>query len=87
MKTKKEKIFGGFTTQNLKQVGQNNHKYDVNSFIFSINNKKIYNIKDKIRIIYCRNDLALFFSSTSDIYIYDNFFQERGRTTQSVYDY
>ena len=87
MKTKKGKIFGGFTTQNWKQIGQNNHKYDGNAFVFSINNKKIYNIKDKNRSIYCRNDLALFFSSISDIYIYDNCFKERGGTTQSEYDY
>ena len=87
VKTKKGKIFGGFTTQNWKQIGQNNNKYDENAFVFSINNKKIYNIKDKDRAIYCRNDLALFFSGASDIYIYNNCFQKRGGTTQSAYDY
>ena len=88
VKTKKGKIFGGFTTQNWKEIkGQDYHKYDENAFVFSINNKKIYNIKDKNRAIYCRNDLALFFSSTSDIYIYDNCFQQRGGTAQSAYDY
>ena len=86
VKTKKGKIFGGFTTQNWKQIDGCN-KYDENAFVFSINKKKIYNVKDKNRAIYCRNDLALFFSGTSDIYIYDNCFQARGGTSQSAYDY
>ena len=58
-----------------------------NAFVFSVNNKKIYNIKDKSRAIYCRNDLALFFSSASDIYIYDKCFNSQGGTFQSAYDY
>jgi hypothetical protein len=36
VKTKKGKIFGGVTTQNWKEIGQNNHKYDENAFAFSI---------------------------------------------------
>ena len=88
VKTKKGKIFGGFTTQNWKEKeGQDHHKYDENAFVFSINNKKIYNIKDKKRAIYCRNNLALFFSAQSDIYIYDNCFNKKGGTFQSAYDY
>ena len=88
VKTKKGKIFGGFTKQNWKQIGvQDYHKYDENAFVFSVNNKKIYNIKDKSRAIYCRNDLALFFSSSSDIYIYNNCFNTQRGTFQSAYDY
>ena len=89
VKTKKGKIFGGFTTKNWKeQKGANDfHKCDEKAFVFSINNKKIYNIKDKNRAIYCRNDLALFFSSQADIYIYDNCFKAKGGTNQSAYDY
>ena len=88
VKTKKGKIFGGFTKQNWKQIGvQDYHKYDENAFVFSVNNKKIYNIKDKSRAIYCRNDLALFFSSSSDIYIYNNCFNSQRGTFQSAYDY
>ena len=89
VKTKKGRLFGGFTTQNWKENTKEDdkHKYDANSFVFSINNKKIYNISDKKRAIYCRNDLALFFSGTSDIYIYDNCFNCKGGTAQSAYDY
>lgn len=88
IKTKKGRVFGGFTTQNWKSSSSGGlFKYDANAFVFSVNNKKIYRIKDKDKAIYCRTDLALFFSDTADIYIYDNCFSSQGGTNQSAYEY
>ncbi len=55
-KTKKNIIFGGFTTQNWNCDQE--YKKDIYAFCFQLNNKKIYNIKNDINInaICCRKD-------------------------------
>ena len=71
------KRFGGFTTQTWD--GDNVNKIDNNSFIFSIDKMKVYDIKKDKNAIKCNPDQGPIF--INQIKLLDNFFIQGGITS------
>ena len=70
IETIKGKKFGGFTSQIWDRNGD--FKYDENCFLFSLNKKEIYYIKNPDIAILCSKNKGPNFGSGSDICIEDN---------------
>ncbi len=70
IETIKGKKFGGFTSQIWDCNGD--FKYDDNCFLFSLNKKEIYYIKNPDIAIFCSKKKGPTFGSGSDICIEDN---------------
>ena len=75
--------FGGFTT--CKWEG-NTQKYDDNAFVFSLDNRKIYNVISGEKAIQCNPNRGPIFLGPQ-IYIKDNAFEEGGSTCESQRNY
>ena len=72
VKTTKNKIFGGFTPLNWRSEGKGINDPDKNTFIFSLNCKKKYNmIKENNWSIYCQKNNGPNFGN-SDFYLKEN---------------
>lgn len=77
------KRFGGFTTQTWD--GENIYKKDDNSFIFSIDKLKVYDIRKGKNAINCNPDLGPIF--INQIKLLDKFFTQGGMTSIKGYNY
>ena len=69
--------FGGFTSNKFK--GYSHYKFDNNAFLFSLDNKKVYNIIAGQYAIYCYENSGPCFAQES-LYIPNNFFKKCGKT-------
>ena len=70
VKTTKGKRFGGYCSIGWKNTNSNNVK-DINNFIFSLDKKKKYKIKNPDKAIETDSNYFAFGYSTSDFYIHD----------------
>lgn len=88
VKTKNNIIFGGFTTNNWAGSGIN--KKDDSSFIFNINNKKIYNIRKGEYAIYCDNNSLINFyngrGGSSSLRVSEGFLSNSSSNTCELQD-
>ena len=89
VKTKNNVIFGGFTHMpwNIKSRNVKDEK----AFCFSINNQKIYNVKNDKTAIFCDNNYGPCFDGTPSfiIYLQSNFLSKKQHTCKkscSFYD-
>ncbi len=74
IKTKKGRLFGGFTTQIIDSSNQ--RRKDNKAFLFSLNLKKIYKILKPEEAIGCFKGFPFFFGNTTKkdgLYVYDQF--------------
>ena len=76
-KSTKGYIFGGFTLVNWDSSG--NYKPDPDAFVFSLNQKKIFRIKDDKNAIQCNSGNGPTFGSNHAIDINDNFLSKNAR--------
>ena len=74
IETNKNKKFGGYTKRTWR--GLNTKKSDNDSFIFSLNKKKIYNAIKGKKVIGCLKELSAYFLGAFKIY--DNSFIKGG---------
>ena len=72
--------FGGFTSNKFK--GSSHLKLDNNAFLFSLDNKKVYNINAGEYAIYCYGNSGPCFAKRS-LYIPNNFFKKCGKTRKA----
>ena len=84
IKTKENVVFGGFTMNNWSC--EKMEKKDDLSFLFSVKNRKIYNIKKGEKSTCCKNDVTInFFNGTSSyptLCIPDHFFETQSNTCE-----
>ena len=66
VKTTENLRFGGFTNVSWPEFS---YKWDDNSFLFSLDKRKKYNIKEKNKAIYYSNNTCFCFGSGCDLYI------------------
>ena len=78
IKASGDKRFGGFTTQTWD--GEDVDKKDNNSFIFSIDKNKIYDINENQNAINCNPDIGPVF--INQIKLLDKFFTQGGTTSK-----
>ena len=82
IKTKENIIFGGFTMNNWS--GNSINKKDDLSFVFNLQNKKIYNIKKGENSIYCSKSNLINFHNAkggySTLYVINNCLSKRSNT-------
>ena len=77
IKTRTGSRFGGFTSA---KFGSTSHlKFDNNAFLFSLDNKKVFNIIPGQYAIYCYNNTGPCFSKGS-LYVPNSFFSKCGKT-------
>lgn len=72
-KTKNGNRFGGYTSVPLKKNAENESIYDKNSFVFSIDNKSKYNIKNPSNEVFSNKNYGPYFGSSSAFYIGNKF--------------
>ena len=77
IETQKGLRFGGFTSRNFKV--SSHVKDDNNSFLFSLDLKKVYKIMPGKNAIYCYHKTGPCFSQES-LYVPNNFFKNYGKT-------
>ena len=72
IKTSNGLKLGGYTNETWE--GNNINKSDNTAFIFSLNNNKIYNIKNNVNAIFCSPNYGPFFDGNTNptLVIYDN---------------
>ena len=87
VKTDKNNIFGGYAHECFQK--ENFQKTDLNSFLFNLNNKKIYKSKGKSTSIWRGNNTftSINFGSGVDFKIYHNFWCTKNRAFPSGFDY
>ena len=69
--------FGGFTSSKFRS--SSHLKFDNNAFLFSLDNKKVFNIIPGQYAIYCYDNTGPCFSKGS-LYVPNNFFSKYGKT-------
>ena len=84
IETDKDVRFGGFTTKSWK--GNNIKKFDKHSFVFNLNNNKIYDIIEGYPAIGCYPNCGPVFFGCQ-IRIYDEFFKKGGTTCHKGQNY
>ena len=90
IETKDNKKCGGFTKIDWKDIN-NKTVNDPNAFLFSLDNKSIYKIKNSQYAFGCYENYTLVYGNNWDgrgIYLYTNFFQKENKEDHStrVYD-
>ena len=87
VKTDKNNIFGGYAHECFQK--ENFQKTDLNSFLFNLNNKKIYKSKEKSWSIWRGNNTftSINFGSGVDFKIYHNFWCTKNRAFPLGVDY
>ena len=80
IKTKKGARFGGYTSSKFRSSAH--LKFDNNAFLFSLDNKKVFNIIPGEYAIYCYDNTGPCFSKTS-LYIPNSFFSKPGKTSKA----
>ena len=75
--TQKGQRFGGFTSSKFRS--SSHLKFDNNAFLFSLDNKKVFNIIPGQYAIYCYDNTGPCFSKGS-LYVPNNFFSKYGKT-------
>ena len=83
IQTEKGIKLGGFTTQTWEG---NAIKKDDDAFLFSLDNLKIYDIIKDQNAITCNENFGPIFCGYQ-IFIYDNFFKEGGKTSKAYLNY
>ena len=83
IETDKGNKFGGFTTQTWEG---NINKKDESAFLFSLDKLKIYDIIEDQNAISCNPNYGPIFCEYQ-IFIFDNFFQQGGRTGKASLNY
>ena len=71
IRSKENKIFGGFTTTEWDSFS--GYKKDSNAFLFSIDEKKMVKTNDEKYSIYCNIELGPVFGSGHDLYVSSEF--------------
>ena len=77
IKTQKGLRFGGFTSSKFRSTSH--LKFDNNAFLFSLDNKKVFNIIPGQYAIYCYDNTGPCFSKGS-LYVPNSFFSKYGKT-------
>ena len=80
IKTKKGARFGGYTSSKFRCSAH--LKFDNNAFLFSLDNKKVFNIIPGEYAIYCYDNTGPCFSKAS-LYIPNSFFSKPGKTSKA----
>ena len=83
IETDKGNKFGGFTTQTWEG---NTNKKDENAFLFSLDKLKIYDVINEQNAIECNPNYGPIFCEYQ-IFIFDNFFEQGGRTGKASLNY
>ncbi|MCQ2821662.1 MAG: TLD domain-containing protein [archaeon] len=73
--------YGGFTTQTWNDIYD--YKDDKNAFVFSLNKRKIYGIKNDEKAIYCKDDFGPTFGGGHDILVRSDFLKEANSCTET----
>ena len=82
IKTKKGNRFGGYTSDNfepikLAEISMEAEKMDPTAFLFNLDSKKIFNVKEDKFALFCEESLFANFGG-EDLIIFDNFKETKG---------